>query len=301
MYVAMTIHFKQVTIVGVGLIGGSLGMSLRHHGLADRVVGVGRSQESLTLAVTCGAIDAYEHDPNTAMQGADLVVLALPVDHYVASLQDWKQSLEPGTIVTDVGSVKGTVVEQMESLVPDGVHVVGAHPIAGRETSGVGAGSRDLFRGAMCLLTPTSRTDSQALRVVRELWVAVGSVVKTMDPVLHDWVVGGVSHLPHVVAFALVSALMDLQQQTKPAPGFDQGDGDLLDYAGGGLRDTTRVAASSPEMWTEICLRNRDNLLPMIDTFELHLRRFKAFIETNDGAGLEHAITLSRDARRRVR
>ncbi len=290
----MTIHFKQVVIVGVGLIGGSLGMSLRHHGLADRVVGVGRNRDNLTLAMTCGAIDAYEHDPNAAMSGADLVILALPVDRYVASLQTWKQSLAPGTIVTDVGSVKGGVVAQMESLVPDGVHVVGAHPIAGRETSGVGAGSRDLFTGALCLITPTAHTDPRALRVVREVWETVGSVVKTMDPFLHDWVVGAVSHLPHVVAFALVNALLDLQQQTA-------GDGDLLDYAGGGLRDTTRIAASSPEMWTEICLRNRDNLLPMLDAFELHLRRFKALIETNDGSGLEHAITLSRDARRRLR
>ncbi len=290
----MPIHFKHVTIVGVGLIGGSLGMNLKRHGLADRVVGVDQCRDALTLAMTRGAIDAYDHDPKAAMAGTDLVILAMPVARYAASLRDWKQCLAPGTIVTDVGSVKGAVVEQMESLVPNGVHFVGGHPVAGKETSGVGAGSLDLFTGALCLITPTTHTDPQALRVVRELWEAVGSVVKTMDPFVHDWIVGAVSHLPHVVAFVLVNALMDLQTQT-------EGGRDLLDYAGGGLRDTTRIAASSPEMWRDICLRNRDNLLPMIETFELHMQRFKAFLNANDESGLEHAITLSRDARRRLR
>ncbi len=290
----MTVHFKHVTIVGVGLIGGSLGMILKRRGLADRVVGVGRSVDNLALAVQRGAIDAYERNPKTAMTGADLVILATPVDSYAAQLGEWNEALAPGTIVSDVGSVKGAVVERAESLVPDGVHFVGAHPIAGKEASGVGAGSLDLFAGSLCLITPTSNTDPGALVTVRRLWEAAGAVVRSMDPFAHDWVLGAVSHLPHVVAFVLMHALLTLQHRTKDG-------GDLLEYAGGGLRDTTRIAASSPEMWRDICLENRDNLLLMIDAFEQHLQRFKALIDENDRRGLELEITNARDARRRLR
>ncbi len=275
------------------MIGASLGMILKRHGLADRVVGVGRSPDNLALAVQRGAIDTSERDPKAAMVGADLVILATPVDSYATHLKEWKQVLEPGTIVSDVGSVKGALVERVESLVPDGVHFVGAHPIAGKEASGAGAGSPDLFAGALCLITPTSKTNPDALVRVRQLWEATGAVVQSIDPFAHDWMLGAVSHLPHVVAFALVNALTDLQTQTA-------GDGDLLDYAGSGLRDTTRVAASSPEMWRDICLENRDNLLHMIDAVEEHLQRFKALIKEHDRSGLERAITKARDARRQL-
>ena len=289
----MTVHFKQVTIVGVGLIGGSLGMILKRHGLADRVVGVGRSADNLALAVQCGAIDSYECDSTAAMPGADLVILATPVDSYVAHLTEWKRVLKPGTIVSDVGSVKGALVERVESLVPDGVHFVGAHPVAGKEASGVSAGSPDLFSGALCLLTPTSNTDPGALAVVRQVWEAAGAVVQLVDPFVHDWILGAVSHLPHVAAFALINALTDLQTQTT-------GDKNLLDYAGRGLRDTTRIAASSPEMWRDICLENRENLLRMIEAFIQHLQHFKVLIDEQDRPGLERAITKARDARRRL-
>ncbi len=289
----MTVHFKQVTIVGVGLIGASLGMLVKRHGLADRVVGVGRSPDNLALAVQRGAIDAYERDPKAAIPGADLVILATPVDSYAAHLTEWKRFLEPGTIVSDVGSVKGALVERTESLVPDGVHFVGAHPVAGKEASGAGAGSPDLFAGALCLITPTSNTDLKAVLRVRQLWEAAGAVVRLMDPFLHDWMLGAVSHLPHVAAFALMNALMDLQRRTT-------GGEDLLEYAGGGLRDTTRIAASSPEMWRDICLGNRENLLRMIEAFEQQLQRFKMLIDERDSTGLEHEIAKARDARRRL-
>lgn len=287
----MTVHFKQVTIVGVGLIGGSLGMILRRRGLADRVVGVGRSLDNLTLAVERGAIDAYERDPIAATSGADLVILATPVASYAAHLKTWGSVLEPGTIVSDVGSVKGSLVEQAESLVPDHVSFVGAHPIAGKEQSGVATAFEELFTGALCLITPTARTDPEALRRVQRVWEAAGSVVRLLDPAGHDWILGAVSHLPHVAAFALMNAVMDLQQR---------GVTELLDYAGGGLRDTTRIAASSPEMWRDIFLWNQDNLLVMLEALERHVRHFKALVEAKDGPGLEHAIAKAREARRRL-
>ena len=287
----MTVHFKQVTIVGVGLIGGSLGMILRRRGLADRVMGVGRSLDNLTLAVERGAIDAYERDPIAAMSGTDLVILATPVESYAAHLKTWGSVLEPGTIVSDVGSVKGSLVNQVESLVPDHVSFVGAHPIAGKEQSGVGTAFEELFAGALCLITPTARTDPEALRRVQRVWEAAGSVVRLIDPVKHDWILGAVSHLPHVAAFALMNAVMDLQQR---------GATELLEYAGGGLRDTTRIAASSPEMWRDIFLWNQDNLLVMIEALEKHVHHFKALVKAKDGPGLEQAIATAREARRRL-
>ena len=294
----MTVHFKQVTIVGVGLIGGSMGMILKSQGLADRVVGVGRSLGNLDLAVQLGAIDAYERAPKAAMPGTELVILATHVESYAGHLKEWGHLLEPGTIVSDVGSVKGPLVGQVESLVPAGVHFVGAHPIAGKESSGVGEGSVDLFTNALCLVTPTANTDPRALRMVQHVWETMGSIVRSIDPFVHDWILGAVSHLPHVAAFALMNALTDLEQQT------DAGNNDrcsLLDYSGGGLRDTTRIAASSPEMWRDIFLWNADNLLTMTEAMEKHLQRFKALLQAKDGPGLEREIAKAREARQRLK
>ncbi|MEK9142425.1 MAG: prephenate dehydrogenase/arogenate dehydrogenase family protein, partial [Nitrospirota bacterium] len=241
----MAVHFKQVAIIGVGLIGGSLGMILRRKALADHVVGVGRRVENLKTAVALGAIDRYVADPQEGVRGADLVVLATPVDTYERHLQEWAHCLAPGAIVSDVGSVKGTLVERSETAMPTGVHFVGAHPIAGKEKTGVAAGSDQLFKGARCILTPTTRTDQTALDRVRQLWEEAGSIVLLMDPHLHDQILGAVSHLPHVAAFALMNALAELRDQQVPSL-------DLAGHSGGGLRDTTRIAASSPEMWRDI-------------------------------------------------
>ncbi len=290
----MAVHFTQVTIVGVGLIGGSLGLILKRDGLADHVVGVGRTVENLELAVKLGAIDRYEQDPEHAMPGTDLVILATPVESYASHLKKWGGLLAKGTIVSDVGSVKGPLVTQAESLMPEGVHFVGAHPIAGKETSGVGAACLDLYQNALCLLTPTANTNPEALHTIQRIWEAAGSTVRSIDPFLHDWILGAVSHLPHVAAFALMNALSDLQQQTP-------GDADLLDFSGGGLRDTTRIAASSPEMWRDIFLWNRENLIPMIEALEQQLVRMKTYIKERDGSGIEHEIAKARDARHRLK
>ena len=281
------------------MIGGSMGMILKRQGLADRVIGVGRSLGNLELAVQRGAIDTFERDPKAAMPGTELVILATPVESYAGHLKEWGHLLEPGTIVSDVGSVKGSLVEQVESLVPAGVHFVGAHPIAGKESSGVGEGSVDLFSNALCLVTPTAHTDSQALLAVQHVWEIMGCLVRSVDPFVHDWILGAVSHLPHVAAFALMNALMDLQERGAATGNVDHGT--LLDYAGGGLRDTTRIAAASPEMWRDIFLWNADNLLTMTEAMETHLQRFRALIQAKDGPGLEHEIAKAREARQRLK
>ena len=289
----MAVHFKQVAIVGVGLIGGSLGMVLKRQALAGSVVGIGRRIENLKTAVQLGAIDRYVSDAQEGVRGADLVVLATPVDSYERHLKAWGSSLEPGAIVSDVGSVKGPLVEQAERLLPGRARFVGGHPIAGREKTGVAAGSADLFRGARCILTPTRKTDPQALQVIREMWEATGATVATMDPFLHDRVLGGVSHLPHVVAYSLINALIEIRERLVPEL-------NLMDYSGGGLRDTTRIAASSPEMWRDICLWNRQNLIAMIEVYERHLLHLKQLIESGDGPGVEKELERAKQARERL-
>lgn len=268
-------------------------MVLKQQGLADCVVGIGRRIENLKTAVALGAIDHYVSDATAAVQGSDLIVLATPVDTYERHLKQWGATLASGTIVTDVGSVKGALVELAENLLPPAVSFVGAHPIAGREKTGVAAGSVDLFRGARCILTPTRRTSPEALQKMRELWEAAGSRVSDMDPHLHDRVLGAVSHLPHVVAFTVINALIEIRERQTPEL-------DLLAYAGGGLRDTTRIAASSPEMWRDIFLWNRDNLVSTIEIYERHLAHLKQLIKAGDGPGIEKELERAKQAREQL-
>ena len=286
-------HFKQVAIIGVGLIGGSLGMILRRQNMAATVVGIGRRTENLKTAVEMGAIDRYVSDPREGVAAADFVLLATPVDTYERHLTDWASCLKPGTIVSDVGSVKGELVMRTESLMPPGVQFVGAHPIAGKEKTGVAAGSETLFAGARCILTPTAQTDPVALEKVRALWEAAGSIVLDMDPLLHDKILGAVSHLPHVAAFALMTALADVRDHGVPEL-------DLAGHSGGGLRDTTRIAASSPEMWRDIFLWNRENLLQLIETYQRHLGEFKRLIAAGDAAGIEKQLEIANHEREQL-
>lgn len=286
-------HFKQVAIIGVGLIGGSLGMILRRQKLADSVVGIGRRVENLKTAVEMGAIDRYVSDPREGVEGADFILLATPVDTYERHLQEWATCLKPGAIVSDVGSVKGDLVTRAEALMHPAVRFVGAHPIAGKEKTGVAAGSETLFAGARCILTPTAKTDREALHTVRALWEIAGSIVLEMDPFLHDKILGAVSHLPHVAAFALMTALADVRDHGVPEL-------DLAGHSGGGLRDTTRIAASSPEMWRDIFLWNRDNLVVLIETYERHLGELKRLIASGDAAGIEKQLDKAKHEREQL-
>ena len=285
----MKLAFDRAVIIGVGLIGGSLGMILRRKELASSVVGVGRRIENLKTAVALGAIDRYVVDPKEAVQGADLVILATPVDTYERHLKEWASCLRPGAIVTDVGSVKGELVERSERHMPAGVHFVGAHPIAGKEKTGAAAASEDLFSGRPCILTPTEQTDSQALERIQFLWQEAGAVVLTMDPHLHDKILAAVSHLPHVAAFALMNALVEIRAEV-PAL-------DLAGHSGGGLRDTTRIAASSPEMWRDIFLWNRENVVGCIKAYERSLGELRQLIQMGDAAGIEKLLERAKEER----
>ena len=285
--------FQQVTIIGVGLLGGSLGLVLKEKGLARTVVGIGRRQPNLELAVQMGAIDRFYTEPQEAVRDSDFIVLATPVDTYVGHVQRWGEHVPAGGIVSDVGSVKGQLVFDLESALPSTVSFVGAHPIAGKEKSGVAHATSQLFDGARCIVTPTPRTNVEALTSVRDLWAKAGSEVLSMDPMVHDWVLGAVSHLPHIAAFSLMHALSDLQDSTPEAL-------KLLAFSGGGLRDTTRIAASSPEMWRDICLANRENLLKMVDQYITQLHAFKQLLQDQDADGLAKNIEQAKSLREQL-
>ena len=285
--------FRHVTIIGLGLLGGSLGLVLKEKNLATTVVGIGRRKENLELALQMGAIDQFALEPHEAVSQSDLIVLATPVETYLSQIQIWKKDLTPSTIVSDVGSVKGKLVSNIESQLPSSTFFVGAHPIAGKEKSGVAHAESRLFHGARCIVTPTPYTNAKAMEKICHLWEAAGSGVVSMDPMEHDWVFGAVSHLPHVAAFSLMHTLEALQDRTPKAS-------DLLNFSGGGLRDTTRIAASSPEMWRDICIANSENLVKMVDQYIQQLQEFRELLNNRNAAGLFAAIARAKEARERL-
>lgn len=286
----MSIHFKNVTIIGVGLIGGSLARVMKLKGLAGSITGAGRSRSTLEKAIKIGVIDRMGQSSAQAVEGADLVVLASPVGTFRQLVRELGPHLKTGAILTDVGSVKGRLIRDIEESIGPGVHYVPAHPIAGREKSGVAESIDTLFQGRRCILTPTARTDKKALEAVRELWTAAGADVVVMDAELHDKVFAAVSHLPHVAAFAMMCAVAEL----------NTGDEDYLQFSGAGFRDFTRIAASSPEMWRDICLMNSDPLVKMIDRYIFSLNKFKREIMSGDEIRLEKHLRAASDVRKRL-
>ncbi len=281
-------RFNNVTIIGVGLIGGSLARVLRTTGLAGTITGAGRSRETLELALRIGVIDRVGESAVRAVEEADLVVLASPVGTFETVSRELGPHLKRRAILTDVGSVKGELVRKIEALLPAGAHYVPGHPIAGKEKFGVSEASETLFRGSKCILTPTQKTDPQALETVKEMWKAAGAHVIVMDPYVHDKVFAAVSHMPHVAAFAMMCAVAELNTGTE----------DYVSFSGAGFRDFTRIAASSPEIWRDICLMNRENIVQMIERYQFSLNRFKKDILDGDSKQLEKHLTMASDMRR---
>lgn len=280
---------NKLVIFGVGLIGGSFAVALRRAGAVGEVVGVGRSAANLKLALEMGVVDRAESDLAAALRGADLVLLAVPVGQVPRVMADIAPYLETQTVVTDAGSTKQDVVAAAARLLADHLdRFVPAHPIAGAEQSGVGAASGELFQGRHLIITPSTGTRSDAVALVRSLWEACGAKVSTMSPQTHDETFAAVSHLPHMLAFALVD---ELAARPDGAAFFR--------FAAGGFRDFTRIAGSSPEMWRDICLANREALLREVDAYLNHLGQLRELLEAGDGAALERHFALARDARRK--
>ena len=282
--------FNHIAIVGLGLIGGSLAQAVRNKKLAKRVTAFGRNPERLQKAQQLGLIDGYHVGFNSGFEEVDLVVIATPVGIIVELAQAIAPHLRPGTIVTDVGSVKAAIVAALESQLPRNIKFVGGHPIAGTENSGFEASFAELFENRMCVVTPTVSSDQNALEQIRGLWTAAGSSVVSMDVDAHDKIFAAISHLPHMVAFSLVNAVVDMKDYAQ----------NTLQYSAGGFRDFTRIAASDPVMWRDIALLNRDNLLETLDYFSRAIEEVKAAISARDGKKLEVLFQRSRDARRKI-
>jgi prephenate dehydrogenase len=277
-----------LTVIGLGLIGGSLVRAVKAKSLPYRVLGVARREEIRREALACGAVDEACATAAEAAPESDIVVLALPVLRIPEALTEIAPLLPDGAVVTDVGSTKLGLTEKAEKLLPPGVSFVGGHPIAGTENSGFAASFPELFQGARCILTPGRSASSDAVETVRKLWEGVGSKVESMDPALHDRILAVISHLPHIVAYALVNA-------AAAADGEHPG---LLGYTGGGFRDFTRIAASDAVMWRDICLDNRDEVLEAVDTFIEEVAHLRDLVREKDGAGLEKAFNAARTVRR---
>lgn len=278
------ILFNRLTIIGVGLLGASLARAMRDRGLAGHITGYGRNRGNLEKAKSLGIIDTAAIDLTAAVKDADAVVLCSPVATLASLTIEVAGKVKPGCILTDVGSVKAPVIREIEARLPDSVHFVGAHPIAGGEKSGLDASCAGLFEGANCIVTPTPATNKEALEKTTGLWSAVGMTVVVMDMDEHDAIFAAVSHLPHVVAFALMNTVGEYKTQNH-----DQ----VTSFSGAGLRDITRIAASDPVMWRDICLANRTPILQLIDQFQGQLGKLRSWIEAGEGKPLEEAIESS--------
>lgn len=267
-----------MTILGVGLIGASLARACKQRKLVETVVGFGRNADNLNKAVDLGFIDSGSTDLKTAVEGADLIVLCTPVGVLVERVREMIPFLAPGCIITDAGSVKGTLVREIDALLSAPLYYVGAHPIAGGERSGIEASSVDLLTGAKCIITPTAKTEADALERITEFWSAVGMETVRMDADEHDLIFGALSHLPHVVAFALMNTVAKVRTENH---------GEVLSLSGGGLRDITRIASSDPVMWRDICLKNKDSIVQLIDQYQESLADIKTMIEKGQSDALK--------------
>jgi prephenate dehydrogenase len=277
----------KLAVIGVGLIGGSFAMALRRAGMVASVTGFDRDGRALERGAALGVIDAAAGSVSEAARGADLVVVAVPVRAIGPVLHDVALSVDAGAVVTDVGSTKGEVLRTARAELRDRFsRFVPGHPIAGRETSGVDAATADLFRGARVVLTPSPEAAADAVDLVRGAWEAAGGRVATMAADDHDRTFAAVSHLPHLLAFALVSEIAARDEAVE-----------LLRFAGGGFRDFTRIAASSPEMWRDIALQNREALLAELDRYGAQLAVFRELVDKGDGPGLERLMAEARASR----
>ncbi len=280
--------FERVAVIGVGLIGGSFALALKEAKACGHVVGAGRNPANLRLARERGVIDSIAADTVAAVHGADLVLVAAPVAQFPRIFHDIAPILRPKALVTDGGSTKRDVVAAATALGRKISQFVPAHPIAGAEKSGAGAASADLYRGKRVVLTPLAENSESTIRKVHDVWAACGARITRMDPQEHDAVLAAVSHLPHLLAFALVR---DIATRNNAAQ--------LFSLAAGGFRDFTRIASSHPEMWRDICIANSDNLLRELDRYAADLQVMRTFLEAGDAEGLERVFAHARDARDR--
>lgn len=287
----MAKQFDTIALVGIGLIGSSIAREIKDKGLAGSVTVSSRSDATLKRAQELGLGDRYTTSAAEAVKDADLVIVSVPVGASGAVAAEIAANLKPGAIVTDVGSTKGSVIAQMAPHMPQGVHFIPGHPIAGTEYSGPDAGFIGLFKGRWCILTPLPETDEAAKAKLRTFWETLGSMVDDMDPEHHDKVLAIVSHLPHIIAYNIVGTADDLEAVTES---------EVIKYSASGFRDFTRLAASDPTMWRDVCLHNKDAILEMLARFSEDLAYLQRAIRWGDGEKLFDLFTRTRAIRRSI-
>lgn len=273
--------FKRITIIGLGLIGGSLGLAIKKAHFAREVVGTSRRRSTIRRALSLGIVDHATFDVKKAVEDSDFIVLAAPVLKIIDLAADISRSLKPGAIVTDTGSTKNTIVRRLEQILPRNVNFVGSHPLAGSEKSGVIYSDKDLFRGGYCILTKTRRTDSAALARVKRLWNKLGMKTEVMSPEMHDRTISALSHLPHVIAAGLSNTCANKD----------------LHLAAGGFKDSTRIASSSPELWKDIFITNKKNIVSDINMFKKELSRIEKALRKNSSAELLRLLKRAKSIR----
>jgi prephenate dehydrogenase len=273
--------FRKVTIIGVGLMGGSIGMAIKKRKLAHEVVGISQQQSTIATAVKSGAIDHGSHDIKKAVNNADLVILSTPVSIIAELLPTIGPHLKRNCIVTDVGSTKASIVSAAHKFFPQHVAFVGSHPLAGSEKKGAEFADADLFMNSTCLMTPTENTNRGACERVKLLWTKVGAKVKFLSPDEHDKILAYISHLPHLVAYSLIGSIPQ----------------EHMEYAAQGLKDTTRTASSSPQMWSDICMANKKNILAALDEMVKNLGDVRKMVIANDQQNLVNYFKNSKGKR----
>ncbi|MBA1346738.1 MULTISPECIES: prephenate/arogenate dehydrogenase family protein [Rhizobium] len=287
----MSVQFDRIALIGIGLIGSSLAYDIRRLGLAREIVVATRSPDTLKRAEELGLGDHYTASSQDAVTDADLVIVSVPVGASESVAKEISGNLKPGAIVTDVGSTKASVIAQMLPHMPDNVHFIPGHPLAGTEKSGPDAGFPGLFEGRWCIFTPVAGTDETALKRLRSFWEALGSKVDEMDAEHHDKVLAIVSHLPHIIAYNIVGTADDLETVTES---------EVIKYSASGFRDFTRLAASDPTMWRDVCLHNRDAILEMLARFSEDLAYLQRAIRWGEGDKIFELFTRTRAIRRSI-
>lgn len=283
--------FAKAAILGIGLIGSSLARLFQKEGLAGRIAAFDSNPEHRRRALELGIVDDAPDDLAEAVRDADLVVVAVPIGAYAALAEAMGPHLAPGAIVTDVGSVKGTAIRDLAPHLPEGVHLVPGHPIAGTEFSGPEAGFAELFEGRWCILTPPEGTDEAAVAAISALWTKAGSTIEIMEPAAHDRVLAITSHLPHLIAYTIVGTATDLEGAMQQ---------NVVKFSASGFRDFTRIAASDPVMWRDIFLNNQEAVLEVIQRFTEDLTALQRAIRWGEGDKLHDLFSRTRAIRRSI-
>ncbi len=287
----MTPIYDRVALIGLGLIASSMSHAMRRHGLVREITGTARSAETRKIAGEIGLCDRVTATAAEAVEGADLVVLAVPVGAMGSVAEEIGPHLKPGATVTDVGSVKRAVIEAVAPHIPEGAHLVPGHPLAGTEHSGPRAGFAELFENRWCLLVPPEGADRDAVERLASLWQSMGSNVDLMDADHHDLVLAVTSHTPHLIAYTMVGVADDLRRVT---------DTEVVKYSAAGFRDFTRIAASDPTMWRDVFLTNKDATLEILGRFTEELFALQRAIRTGNGDLLHDYFTRTRAIRRGI-